>query len=200
MGRRWLAVAFAVLVVVAGVTVHLVDRARDHEWAHGGDALSVEVELRLVDAAAFGETALALGARPDQNLSLPPEFQAIVARVTWTGSPVEGGSFQFVALDARPIPPRPLNGGGGWHSTGQTGSHWASAYEPLSVRYDWLAGTADTPLTAAVDVPATRAGQATVYFYAQPEGRRLGGREDVIIALFYVDPDGEVRWARRIHG
>jgi hypothetical protein len=203
-------VAAAVVLVVAGVVLLRVQRQR--EWAHGGDRLTVGVEVALATQDSFEGVVVRLGAPPGKATRLESAGQSVVVRVHWSASSPFKGAFELIALDGRVTPPRPLAADGGWDSGGATGSDWASAYEALAEHYDWLRGTAEANYTAvngvtnfptaAVGTPATEAGTVTAWFRHGGDGPIpfADSKRDILVALVYLDDSGEVRWARRIFG
>jgi hypothetical protein len=207
-------VAVAAVLVAAGVVFLRVQR--DREWAHGGDRLTVDVEVALATQDTFDDVVVRLGVPPGKtNRDISAE-QSVVVRIRWSGSKHSHGWFDLIALDKRSRPARPLTAEGGWNSAGAQGSGWGSAYAALAEHYDWLAGTAEVDQadasgvtvhrsapsrTASVSAPAATAGTATAWFRCGGDGTiplTDAGRE-VAVALVYMD-DGEVRWARRIYG
>jgi hypothetical protein len=217
-------------VIVAALTVTAVGVVRkvqrDHEWAHGGDRMTVDVEVRLADPGTFDSTIAALGTPPGKSLGLA-KAQAVVAQVTWTGWAASDGWFQLVALDKRESPSRVLAGEGGWtpigmswNPTGLLGSSWVGSYDTvLAEHYDWLAGlqparsptgsyTAARTRTPSVNVPSTESGTATVWFTLPENAPQIADPSNIIIGLVYVQGAGlgrttleaHVRWARRIFG
>lgn len=204
-------VAAVVVALGVGSVVAVAFKVRrDREWAHGGDALTAQIQLRLADAQSLPAAAVALGYPADEPVLLPSEFpQSVVVRVQWRGPAHRGGSYQLIVLDKRLTPPRPLPVYGGWNANGGTGSNWAGAYEKLAEQYDWLAGTASvqdatggwTSVGQAVDAPATDPGALTAIFLVPPGDPPVTDTAaHLLVSLFYVDDSGEVRWARRVAG
>lgn len=203
-------VVAAVVLVVAGLVLLRVQRER--EWAHGGDRLTVHVEVALATQDTFEDVVVRLGAPPRTATRVHSASQSVVVQVRWSASGQSNGSFQLLALDGRVTPPRPLAAEGGWNSAGVTGSNWAGAYETLAQHYDWLGGVAEANYTdvngvtnfptAAVDAPAAEAGTATAWFRQWGDGPIpfADAKRDIVVALVYVGDGGEVRWARRIFG
>ena len=203
-------VAAAAVLVVAGVVLLRVQRER--EWAHGGDRLTVQVEVALATRDDFDAVVVRLGTPPGQATRLHSADQSVVVRVRWSGAARSPGSYELIALDGRVTPPRPLAADGGWNAEGATGSDWGGAYDVLAQHYDWLRGTSGANYTdangmnsfptAAVGAPATRAGTVTAWFRQWGEGRIpfADPNRDIVLALIHVGDGGEVRWARRIAG
>lgn len=194
-------VAAAVVLVVAGVVVLRVQRER--EWGHGGDRLTVGVDVALAGHGTFDGVAVRLGTPAGEAVRVESAEQTVVVRVRWSGSPWDDGSYQVIALDGRLSPPRPLAADGGWNSEGGTGSNWGSAYAALAQHYEWLGGTAraDFP-SAAVSATAAGSGTVTAWFHQWGDGPIPFADTDrgVVVALVYLDDSGEARWARRIFG
>jgi hypothetical protein len=86
---------------------------------------------------------------------------------------------------------------GGWNVDGDAGSNWASAYEALSEHYPWLAGLARALRDVRRGRAGGRAGSLTALFQARP-GLPMRNSNDVVVVVFLVDGDGEVRWAKRL--
>lgn len=153
-----------------------------------------------------------LGAPPRTATRFHSADQTVVVQVRWSASAHSDGSFQLIALDGRVTPPRPLAADGGWNAEGATGSSWGSAYEVLAQRYEWLAGMAESNYTdpngihtfptPAVRAPAASAGTVTAWFRQWGDGPIpfTDTERDIVVALFYVDGGGEVRWAKRVFG
>lgn len=204
-------VAAAVVLVVAGGALFLRFQ-REREWAHGGDRLTVDVEVALARQDSFEAVVVRLGAPPGKATRFEGADQSVVVRVRWSGAPHSAGSFELIALDGRVTPPRLLAADGGWNADGATGSDWAGAYEALARHYDWLRGTAEANYTdvdgatdlptAAVSAPATATGTVTAWFRQWGDGTIpfTEANRSVVVALVYVDDGGEVRWARRVSG
>jgi hypothetical protein len=203
-------VAAAAVLVVAGVVLLHVQRAR--EWAHGGDRLTVDVDVALATQETFDGAVVRLGAPPGEAIRVQSADQTVVVRVRWSASSHSDGSYELIALDKRVSPPRPLAADGAWSSGEATGPNWGSAYDALAERYDWLGGTAQTTYTdahgmtnfpaAALGVPATEAGTSTAWFHQWGEAPIAFADvdRDIVMALVYLDDSGEARWARRIFG
>ncbi|MGC5017149.1 hypothetical protein [Micromonospora sp. DT47] len=213
MGRRVVATVAALLLASAvgcDARIH-----GDRDLTHGGDAIKVNLELRLADEQeAFRAAAVALGAPADKQRGMVPGHQAVVVKLVWTDSAQEDGWFHLIALDKRVTPPIPLVGDGSWSGAGSRGALGSSAYDALAKRYDWLAslGLTQSPdgswtrryPTPAVAAPASRAGTATAWWF-NPLGEddRLPLTDpgvDIALALVYEDKDGDLRWVKRIAG
>ncbi|MEV8503320.1 hypothetical protein AB0368_00655 [Actinoplanes sp. NPDC051475] len=195
--RTLIAIAAAATVLVAGAMFSHV--RRDREWAHGGDQVTFDAEVAITTAEDFDREVVRLGAPPGEATRWEAAEQTVVARVRWSGLPESINSLQVIALDKRVSPPKPLIPDGGWNSAGGTGSGWEGAYEPLAEHYDWLRRVAGPDAIAAVDAPGAGSGTVTAWFRQQADATRAG-RDDIVLAVFSVDDDGEVRWARRIFG
>jgi hypothetical protein len=198
-----------VLVVLAGLigvgALALVQRhQRAEEWADGADAVDARAEVVTATPAQLPEALARFGVDGELGVSRTP--QAVVAHVTWDGTPSSGGTYEFVLLDDRLSPPRPLRAYGGWGSDGPTGSGWDGRFDVLGEHYPWLAGTTPVRTGAgwadraeAIGVPATGTGEATLAFHLDrddlPTGDAAG---DLVLAMVFVHEDGDVRWARQI--
>ena len=210
MRRPLITVAVAAALCLALAVGTVLKLRRDAEWTHGGDTLDVRAELRLADAETLPQTAVALGYPVDQPVLLPGTArQAVVVRMRWQGPAQLDGRYELIVLDQRETPPRPLPAYGGWNVEGGTGHNSAGAYEKLAERYDWLAGTAAVPdsnggwlpILQAVDSPADETGTVTAIFLVPGDRSRFTETTgQLLVAVFYVDEHGEVRWARRVTG
>ena len=206
--RRWILALTGVALVAVLVTGVGLKVRRDHEWAHGGDSLRATAKIEVATADTFPATVAALGGPSDAQFALA-RASSVVVRVSWNGPTRTGDSYQLLVLDRRVTPPRPLPVHQGWNARGSTGSHWSGSYEVLAERYDWLARTASvqvqpgtwTSNTMAIDAPADARGQLIGTFVAD-EGQLPfdDPSSQVLVALFLVDKDGDVRWAKRIAG
>ena len=195
------------LVAASAVTATTVNAQRRHEWAHGGDALKVQLEVSIATPQTFDSIAAHLGAPPGAATRNPHAKQSVVVRVRWSEQTHADHSLQLMVLDGRLTPPRPLAADAGWNSAGSTGSQWSSNYASLAQHYDWLAGMAATDTDSqargpspAVDAGTGPEGTATGWFW-QWENDPIpfpDPAQAVIVALVDVDNAGEVRWARRI--
>ena len=103
----------AVVVLVVAVTTFLRFQ-RGREWAHGGDRVTVDVEVALASKKTFEAAVVRLGVPPGKATRFEGADQSIVVRVNWSGNAPSTGSFELMALDARVTPPRPLAADGGW--------------------------------------------------------------------------------------
>ncbi|HEX6497908.1 MAG TPA: hypothetical protein VF054_02635 [Micromonosporaceae bacterium] len=207
--RRAAVVATVFAVCVALVGAVTVTVRRDREWCHGGDRVSTTVRTRIAaDDVAGAAAVVALGGPPGRVYGLPARTGMVVVRVTWNGPRQSGGSrYELVALDKRVTPAQPLRVLDGWNADGGTGSNWAGAYQTLAEHYPWLAGTAEVQDASggwasqaeAVDARATATGTVTAAFLLGDD-REFTPDSDLLLALFLVDRQGEVRWAKRVYG
>ncbi|MFL6106731.1 MAG: hypothetical protein ACJ72L_07190 [Marmoricola sp.] len=205
-GRRRMQVLVLLGLVLALLTAVLVrHERRDHEWRHGGDKVTVEAGIRVTDAAGFGEALAAAGGT--RSAAIVDAQQGFVIKVRWNGGPASGGSYQFVLLDHRVSPARPIRAATGAAPGRGITLGWDGRYEALSQHYAWLAGTEERRLSdgsyadtaEAVGVPARKRGRAMVAFYNVKNANAVTDpARDLELAMFFVDSDGEVRWARAI--
>jgi hypothetical protein len=211
MGRhgarlRWVVALVSVTVAMLATVDRFVERER--EWAGGGDQAVVTVEARLPEPDQVAGTAAAFGwPNAAKNVFVDPDEQSVVLRLRWSGPPRKG-YYQVILLDNRTVPARVVRPNGGWDSAGDTGFNWASAYDVLSQRYDWLADTAsreelDGSVTTPPDLGAvgTRAlgdGSLVAVFRLGPQALPLDDPSRLMVAFCYVDPDGDVRWAKQV--
>ncbi|GIF98229.1 hypothetical protein [Catellatospora citrea] len=214
MDRRHRIIAAGLAIAVAGAVGVLLKVQRDREWVHGGDDVDVAVGLRLADHETFDATVVMLGGPSKHDTGAPPGSQALVVRASWSEAPSDSGHhYALIALDKRVSPPRLLSANGAWvagDAPEGTGSHWSSAYTELAEHYDWLAKTAmvtdERGVTfpgSAITAPALSSGTlVATWFTDTADGRPplTDPSAEVIIALVYVDDDGDVRWAKRIFG
>lgn len=206
--RRMPVVVVVVVVVVLAVGVvaalWLRDHRRDQEWAHGGDGVDARARITATGPAGFGDALVAAGVGREAGIARAA--QMYVVHVSWSGTPDQGGSYEFLLLDRRLSPPTPVRGFGVWDAEGGTGSNWSGAYESLADHYPWLARTASqhtdqgwTNDTDALGVDATDSGDGTLAYYLDPGQLETSSPErDLLLAMVFVDADGEVRWARKV--
>lgn len=178
--RTRLVLAIAVVAVVVVGVVAWQRHQRNDEWQHGGDAVAARATFE--DAKPW------------------------VLKATWTGSPDTDGTYQFILLDDRVTPARPIHAEGVQTASGGEGSNWAGAYNVLPDHYPWLAGVAPersengwTDSAEALSADAAKTGTATLRFRPAPDDLSTERPEDdLILAMVFVDADGEVRWARQV--
>jgi hypothetical protein len=204
-GKQWIgAAAAAVVIVVAGAVV--LHQRRDREWAHGGDPLTVDVDVSPATGRDFDELVAAAGVPKGRAVRVDNASQTVIVRVGWRGH-TGGGHLELMALDKRVTPPKPLVPDGGWDGARTTGWGWAGSYAVLAERYDYLARAGDAGMDGGKDlgsvgVPGTGDGTVVAWFHQAPFDsipfRDLAG--ELLVVVFQVDDDGEVRWARRVHG
>ena len=202
--RTRVLVVAGVGLLVIGVLAVLRDHRRDQEWQHGGDPVTAQARVIATAPSGFGDALVAVGETPEPGVSSAE--QMYVVHVSWEGSPDSDGSYQFILLDGRLSPPKPIAGYGAWSDGSDEGANWSGAYEVLPDHYSWLAGTASrhtadgwTNDSDALGVSAGRSGQANLAFMlgrddlptAQPA-------EDLLLAMVFVADDGDVRWAKQV--
>ncbi|MFL6174539.1 MAG: hypothetical protein ACJ716_16745 [Marmoricola sp.] len=202
--RRWLLVGVLLLALVAAALLFKHQR-REHEWSHGGDAVEVQAQILATSGAGFGDALEEAGG--DRDGAIVDAQQGFVIKVRWNGSPASGGSYQFVLLDHRVSPARPIRAATGAAPGRGVTLGWDGRYEALSQHYSWLAGTAERRLSdgsyadtaESVGVPARKRGTAMVAFYNVKNANAVTDpARDLKLAMFFVDSDGAVRWARAI--
>ncbi len=129
----------------------------------------------------------------------PRTPQSVVAHVTWAGGSSDPGTYAFLLLDGRLAPQRPLRGYGGWWPGDPegTGPHWDGRYAALGEHYPWLAraGSSDTD---ALGVPAAEGEATLAYYFDRSRLPTARPARDLVLAMAFVDADGEVRWARKV--
>jgi hypothetical protein len=204
-----IAIAAAGVAAVAVATTVTVREVRQHEWAHGGDALTATAEITLATKDTFEATVTRMGVPAGQATRYVDFEQTIVAHVAWSGGP-PGDTLAMILLDGRVTPPRPLAAEGTWSRGEMTGSQWAGAYEVLPDHYDYLAGVASALHTddlglnrmpsAAVDGGSSDGGTVTAWFHQWGDGPIpfTDPSREIVVALVDQDSGGEVRWARRV--
>jgi hypothetical protein len=202
---RMLVIGGLVLVVMTWAAVALRHHQRDDEWRHGGDQVKVHAAITATDSAGFGAALEAAGGSSDDAIF--DALQGFVVTADWAGTPKSGGTYQFVLLDARVAPAQPVRASAAWADGEGTGPNGAGAYDELHEHYSWLAGMAQTRLpdgsytgdTDALGVPAKSTGSATLaYWFDNDANPTTDPARDFRLAMFFVDSDGEVRWARKI--
>jgi hypothetical protein len=204
--KRPLGLLAAVLVLVLVAAFFWVrHERRNDEWRHGGDDVTVQAQIQATDAAGFGDALAAAGG--DRDGAVVDAEQGLVVRVTWTGTPGADGYYQFVLLDNRVSPAHLVRAASASAGGKGFGPNWAGAYDELHKHYSWLAGTASKQRpdgsfsddTDALGVPAKHHGSAALaYWFGKPSIPTTDPPHDLRLAMFYVDADGEVRWAREI--
>jgi hypothetical protein len=210
MSRRTIVAAVVIALTVGSALAVALNVRRDQEWAHGGDALTAQAELRMADAVALPDTAVALGYPADEPVALPSSFtQSVVVRVHWRAAAHRSGRYQLIVLDKRVAPPRALPVYGGWKATGGTGSklggcilrsrralRLASRHRPGPGRDRWL----------DLGWPGGRCARDRLRhphggFLVTPTALPITDTAvHLLVSIFYVDESGEVRWARRVAG
>ncbi|GIJ77469.1 hypothetical protein SAMN05443287_11285 [Micromonospora phaseoli] len=211
MGRHGARLRWVVALVAATVAVlATVDRfrEREREWRSGGDAVTVTVEALLPEPDQVSDLAAAHGSRnAGKTVVGDPDDQSVLLRLHWSG-PSQQGSYQVILLDNRDLPARVLRPIVGWDATGGTGFNWASSYEVLAERYDWLAGAAARPWSSdslrtpdnlgAVGTRAVADGNLVALFRMGVGAAPLTDPSHLVVAFCYVEADGEVRWAKQV--
>ncbi|WBB91731.1 hypothetical protein [Verrucosispora sp. WMMC514] len=211
MGRhgarlRWVVALVSVTVAVLATVHRYIDRER--EWADGGDTLAVTVQASLPEPDGVADAVVAFGwPEPADNVIGDRGRQSVVLRLRWSGPPRKG-HYQVILLDSRVEPARVVQPYAGWDADGGTGSNWAGAYDVLADRYPWLADTATreepegtfttAPNVGAVGTRATADGSLIAVFRLVPGALPLTDPSRLAVAFCYVDPDGDVRWAKRV--
>ncbi|WBB54094.1 hypothetical protein [Verrucosispora sp. WMMD573] len=211
MGRhgarlRWVVALVSVTVAVLATVDRYVDRER--EWTRGGDQVTVTVEAVLPEPDQVAGAAVDFGwPEPVDNVIGTTDRQSVVLRLRWSG-PHRKGHYQVILLDGRVAPARVVQPYAGWDADGDTGSNWAGAYDVLAERYGWLADTAareepdgtftTPPNVGAVGTRATADGGLVAVFRLLPDALPMTDPSRLVVAFCYVDPDGDVRWAKRI--
>ncbi|WFE47385.1 hypothetical protein [Verrucosispora sp. WMMD1129] len=211
MGRhgarlRWVVALVSVTIAVLATVDRYVDRER--EWARGGDQVAVTVEAVLPEPDQVADAVVAFGwPKPADNVVGDPDRRSVVLRLRWSGPPRKG-HYQVILLDGRVEPARVVQPYAGWDADGDTGSNWAGAYDVLAERYAWLADTATRedpegtfttpPHVGAVGTRATADGSLIAVFRLLPGALPLTDPSRLVVAFCYVDPDGDVRWAKRV--
>ncbi|MDN4161670.1 hypothetical protein [Nocardioides abyssi] len=203
-GRRTWAAVVALVVVAALVAVVWVrDHRRDQEWAHGGDDVQVGAQVAAARGRAFADAVEAAGGPRRPALPGP---KGVAVRVEWSGSPDTDGWYEFVLLDGRVEPARPVPADSAWAPGEETGADWSGAYHALSEHYPWLSGTAERRVAGgwtsdhqALGLRARTEGTGTlVYRLPRAAPPTSAPERDLRLAMVHVDADGEVRWAKEV--
>ncbi|PGH41285.1 hypothetical protein COO58_25965 [Micromonospora sp. WMMA1996] len=196
----------AIALVALMVTATVLHTRREKEWAHGGDAVTVNVDYRSAGKNDVTEAARALGWPVEGERGVLGD-QALVVRVAWTGASRDG-RFELIALDRRSAPPRVLNPTYGRDASGDIGSEWGSNLNILAERYAWLAGVTPPVDNAygepsiwegpmAVGTPAAATGTVMAVFdLGRKQQPSWDPARDLMLALVYWN-DG-VRWAKQV--
>ncbi|GGO75393.1 hypothetical protein GCM10012276_25720 [Nocardioides deserti] len=198
-----MAAVAAVLVVTLVVVVWVRDHRRDEEWAHGGDDVQVGAQVAAARGRAFADAVEAAGGPRRPALPGP---QGVAVRVEWSGSPDPDGWYEFILLDGRLEPARPVPADSAWAPGEETGANWSGAYDALAEHYPWLALTADRRVpggwTSDADALGLRArtiGAGTLVYRLPRAALPTSAPErDLRLAMVHVDADGEVRWAKEV--
>jgi hypothetical protein len=130
----------------------------------------------------------------------------LVAKVSWSGTPQRDGRYEFILLDNRVTPPKPIRAYAVWAQGDARGPGWAGAYEPLSDHYPWLERTASlhtaqgwTNDTEALGVSATTTGDGTLAYWLDKDDLATARPDrDLVLGMVFVDFDGDVRWATKV--
>lgn len=204
--RRRFVIAATALTALAMVGALGHALRLDHDRRHGPDRVETNVEIRFAENENFGVTLTGLGGHASNRLGVPKGMRALLVRLQWRNAVSLKGSYALIGLDKAYYPPRPLAANGTWTPEGITGSHWSSSYVALAQRYDWLAGlgSVQSPdgksfARPALGWPATDSGLAIGTWLIDLSDSESNVTPDLLVALVFVDPSGEPRWAKRVH-
>ncbi|MEU1587436.1 hypothetical protein [Micromonospora sp. NPDC005710] len=209
--KSYLAVIVAAVVAVAGMAVW--------RWTHnrppyGQEALAITSSLSLV---SYAEAQAALGENYQAPLASDERDQLVLGTVAWRPppEPLDGGYFAVFLIDKRTN----LKPGVFAVSAPQEAVSLGSAgvENRIAERYAWLRGAGDvkvgdnewrsngnrlgvfdataSPLTFVARFPYVADAAREPTTAAAPVGM-----SDLLLALVYLGPDGQVYWAQRLQG
>jgi hypothetical protein len=196
---------------IAGVVVwrHVHDRP-----PFGPDELDLTGTLELV---SYDRAQQALGSGVNAPVAYPGD-QLVLGRVAWSPppAPLDGGWFTIVLIDK---PANLIPGSFAVASPAQASVGIGSdgTLRDVADRFPWLAAVAPRRVgsgwAAAGSVIYARAGQASpVTFVTSFAATKLPqplelpvatgpvAIPDLLLALVYIGPDGQIYWARRLAG
>ncbi|MEV4761147.1 hypothetical protein AB0J89_00775 [Micromonospora chokoriensis] len=209
--RSSLAVIVTATVVVAGMAAW--------RWTHnhppyGPEALAITSSLSLV---SYPEAQAALGGKTHPPLVSDERDQLVLGRVTWQPppEPLDGGYFAVFVIDKR--------------SNRKPGDFAVSAPQKavslgsagvenrIVERYAWLRGAGDVKVgdnewrsngnrLGVYDETASPLTFVALFPYVADAARKPTvatapvGMSDLLLALVYLGPDGQVYWAQRLQG
>ncbi|NHC25473.1 hypothetical protein G6553_20135 [Nocardioides sp. IC4_145] len=200
--RTWIAVVAAVVVAALVVVLWVRDHRREEEWTHGDD-VQVGAQVAAARGRVFADAVEAAGGPRRPTLPGP---QSVAVRVEWSGSPDPGGWYEFILLDGRLEPARPVPADSAWAPGEETGADWSGAYDALAEHYPWLSGTAERRVAGgwtsdhqALGLRARTDGTGTLVYRLPRAALPTSAPErDLRLAMVHVDADGEVRWAKEV--
>jgi hypothetical protein len=190
----------AVVVGLAALFTYVSDQQERRRSAARTSAL---MDVTLVDQVTYADVVSRFGVVAE-DAELPEGCQAVVARISWHG-PAYDGSYQVLLLDARTSPAKPLTPIGGWDADGSAGIYGSSAYNGLSVAYEWLGGAqpvrdgiGGTDALMTVGTRAQTSGSLVAVFLAGRDESQFADSRQVSGALILMPVDGSVRWAKQL--
>jgi hypothetical protein len=192
--------------------------------------IAVPLVLVIVAGAAFGYRAwhdhapyqpAALGAHATIEVVAPAQLEGEMAKLggqgltPWYGQPGDqlfvgqvsyrvpaaakgAGQYDILVIDKANQQVAPVISGVA-ATPGATRSGWQSTLDKAASTYDWLAAAAGARPGAMIFMPADTAGPVTFQGgFASTVGDVTAA--DLLVALVFVGPDGQIYWAQRLAG
>jgi len=213
-------IAVLVIVIIAVPVVAFGWRWWHHRPPYGPEALALTSSLSL---ASYEEAKAALGA----DVVVPGEGdQLVLGRVSWQAppTPLDGGWFAIFLIDKRTDAKPGTFAISSEQKAVSVGSH--GAHNKIPERFPWLQGAGDvehngtwTSIGSNLSVADAAASPLTFIALFGNEQRiqeeaseELDARalpsvavapvamSDLLLAMVYMGPDGQVYWAQRLHG
>lgn len=193
----------ALIIAVAAALISAEHREAQR-WKHGGDRVHIEASVAATSSAGLPAALARLGVPSVAGIN--PPSQMFVVHASWKSPEAVPGSYEFILLDSRVAPPKPIRGYDAWTADGRGfGPNWDGRYEALAKHYAWLRRTASVETDAGWtnDTEAfgysTEAGTATMTFTLDRDALPVGdSARDLTLAVALVSQDGEVRWAKKV--
>jgi hypothetical protein len=207
--KAWLALA-----VVLALAAFVGWRWRHDHPPYGPEALAITSSLEFVDHES---AQAALGGKVNAPVAEGRD-QLVLGRISWwtPPEPLDGGYFAVFLIDKRSnLKPGSFSASSPVQEAVGLGS--ASVDNTIAQRYAWLKGAGDvrdgdvwtsygsrlavsdgaaSPLTFVAAFPYVEgARRAVVHVPTAPVAV-----SDLLLALVYVGPDGQVYWAQRLRG
>jgi hypothetical protein len=177
---------------------------------YGADAMAAKATVEVVTAETERAALTRLGGGADIDqlyLDAEPGRQLVVGQVTWTvpgGAPDQGKlALLLIHKPTNSVVPTMFGTG---PKADQVASGWDAALAAAGKEYDWLSavgtGQAESELTAPGDAILTRPdtpGPITFVAQLRPDVTQVN-QDDLLVALVFVGPRGQVYWAQRLAG
>ncbi|MFC4019464.1 hypothetical protein ACFOW4_16185 [Micromonospora sp. GCM10011542] len=202
------------LAVILAVVTFVGWRWWHNRPPYGPEALAIKSSLQFV---SHGEAQVALGEKVYAPVSNGRD-QLVLGRVSWQTppKPLDGGYFAIFLIDKRTnLKPGSFSALSPLQEAVGLGS--AGVENKIADRYSWLQGTGDvregnswwsygsrlavsdgnaSPLTFVAPFPHVEGPlRAAVHVPTAPVAI-----SDLLLALVYMGPDGQVYWAQRLQG